>query len=230
MSFRSMPRRWSSLLALLLLALSGQAAADGDDDDEDHDDEDDGRDEDGEDGKNKGKGRDHDDRDDDRDEDASKDDDEDEKDDRGDDGDRRKGKGGKARPSHGGGGMQESLAQDASLQILPIALPGRVQFSFLVTNGRPEPVTLAVDLPDVGGGTWALSGPGASSCDLRGLRLGCDLGDLAAGEVLVLQASAPIGRAPPWELVAEGTLATGAGPDAVPGNDAAAGRIGLLLR
>src|SRR5688572_12011722 len=185
MSFRPMPRRWLSLLALLLLVLSAQAAADGDDDDDQDDDRDDG----GKDGKRKGKDRDHGDRDaEDRDDDDEKDDDKDQE------GDDRKGKGGKGNAPRRGGDLRASRAQDASLRILPTALPGRVQFSFLVAGGPSlEPLALSVDLPDVGG-AWTIAGPGAPSCDLDGRQLSCDLGGLAAGEVPLLQASAPVGR------------------------------------
>jgi hypothetical protein len=225
-----MPRRLLSLLALLLLVLAAQAVADrgghdgkrgwesrGADDREDDD----------EDERDEGQGSD-------RDEDDGRDDD-------GRDGDRRDGDGdedredrkvrGEAKMPRWPGRGEATIpmpARDAAVQVLPTVLPGRIQFSFLVTAGAPHDASvLEADLPAA---AWTLSGPAAEACDLDGLRLRCAFAGMAAGEVQLVQVSAPVARAPPWEMVAQASVSTdGGAADAVPGNDAAAGRIGVLL-
>ncbi|HUR25827.1 MAG TPA: hypothetical protein VM327_07435 [Candidatus Thermoplasmatota archaeon] len=222
-----MPRRWLSLLALLLLAFSAQAVADGDGEDHEEDERDAGDDREADGGdhaKRKGK--------------------------HGDEIGAGRGRG-RHRGSHAGphesppsataptsgtvgtsgaGDLQGTPSlPDAGLQILPTALRGRVQFSFLVATATAfDHATLTADLPDVGA-RWTLGGPAAEACTLTGLRLACHFEGPLAGEVQLVQASAPVGRAPAWELVAEGRVRVAGGPagtdsvadavDAIPGND-----------
>ncbi|MHB1262049.1 MAG: hypothetical protein ACYC2H_10080 [Thermoplasmatota archaeon] len=212
-----MPRRLLSLLAFLLLILASQAVA-GDKGDEGEEDEEGGRD-----GHNRhdGKERRHDDRED---------------EDRGDeDGE---GEGGRR---HAGKGMGDRDAQempreressrkqvsDAALTVLPTALPGRAQFSFLASSvAAADGMTLHATLPDTGS-PWSLSGPSAATCRLAGRVLDCVFEGLAPGDVRLVQAASSIARAPPWELVAEGAVATT--DDAAARNNEARAGLGLLL-
>jgi hypothetical protein len=198
-----------SLLAFLLLVLSVQAAAGGGD--KDGDDRDD-------DGKGDGKhGAKHTDKDRDR-------------EGRGDGGrgDRDERKGDRRDRAADADLPRADLPRDARLQVLPMVLPGRVGFTFLVTTTAAfEGVTLAAELPDIDG-AWTISGPGADGCDLAGDDLSCSFEGPAAGATQVVRLSAPA-RASPWELVADATLSAGEGGDAVPGNDQGSARIGLFL-
>lgn len=249
-----------SLLALLLLVLASQAAADHKGNEDDGDDEaggDDGtgsrRDKDADDGRDRWDDEDDDDEDDgdERDHDGDDAGDDEEEDERRD----RKSGHGKGRdrerdrPSPGDRDEADSDsprtgptapiapigdgARDTGVEILPTALPGRVQFSFLITSAdstdAADGVTFEATLPDTGN-SWSLAGPSVDGCRLEGPEertLDCSFHGLAPGDVRLVQATSPLGRAPPWELVAEGAVLAPGDEDA--GNDRARAGLGLLL-
>lgn len=229
MSSGTMPRRLLSLLAFLLLLLATQAVADGDGD--------------GDEGGRKGdrdKDR-HEDRDDDSDDDKEdKDDDEEDEDGEGRRGqkgggekekDRKAGRAHEQASEHAGSAAEVAAPLDVGLTILPTALPGRAQFSFVVAASTSGETTLVAQLPQTGR-PWTLSGPGAAACDVAGLRLACDFDRLVPGEVDLVQATSSLGRVPTWALTATGSVGAGdaGASDAVPRNDAAAASLGLFLR
>jgi hypothetical protein len=92
--------------------------------------------------------------------------------------------------------------------------------------GLVKEVHLGADLPDLGEG-WTVQGAGSSSCHIVELRLDCAFGDLAPGELRLLQATSAVGFAPQWEVKTTAQLA--AGNDGTPGNDAATTVVGILL-
>lgn len=230
-----MPRSVLSLLAVLVLLLASQAAADGRGGGR-HDgpegDEDDGR------------GRDRDGHGEDGGRDGS---DGEEGEDDGEDGDegrrdkdpkeerRERNEGRDPRPSpreakpqtNGAPAIQRALRSDAGLAVLPTALPGRAQFSFVVSSvAAADGLALRATMPDTGS-PWTLSGPSAAPCRLDGRALECAFEGLAPGDVRLVQATSAVARAPPWELVASGSVTTAG--DATPGNDRARAGLGLLL-
>ncbi|MEA3166744.1 MAG: hypothetical protein QOJ26_1618, partial [Thermoplasmata archaeon] len=132
-----------------------------------------------------------------------------------------------------GGGPVRAAPSDLGLAILPTALPGRAQFSFLVSAvGAFDGAQLSAALPDTGA-PWTLSGPGAAACRLAGIQLDCTFDGFAPGDVRLVQASSPVARAPPWALSAAGQVGPAGGNaaagDAAPGNDEASADLGLLL-
>ena len=107
--------------------------------------------------------------------------------------------------------------------------PGRLTYVVAVGGlgvGVAEGVRLAADLPDLGR-PWSLTGRGAEACSLDGLRLSCAFGDLAPGDVRLLQVASDIAATPAWEV--RTTAAVAAGNDARPGNDAATTVVSVLL-
>jgi hypothetical protein len=222
-----MAMRWPlALLALLLtgallLPLAFPVAADRGDDGDDEGDREDDRDE-----KRDGRGgRGDDDRDGDRDEDDG---DEDEReDDGGPREDRRDGKPrdrghqdkakDKAKDEHGdhdrdGGAEARPKAPaerpsagrpDVRVAQDYVAAPGLLTFTFRVTNhgqGQAKDVHLSGDLPDTG--TWALAD--VTRCELAATAVDCELGDLDAGESVLVEArSVIVGDVPPFTNVVQ---------------------------
>lgn len=217
------------LLAFLLMAALGVAA-------------DDGR------GPREQKGRDGQDRGDEEDrDDGDERDDEDERDEDGDDDrrDRRKGKdregaGGKDRDREAPVKPVEpsrptvpevpvTLTGDAVVRQAVRTEPGRLTYVLVVGDvgtGIAEDVRLAAELPELGS-AWGMVGAGSRACTLDGVRLACSFGDLAPGEVRLLQLSSAVAAAPPWEVRTTAGLEAGNDRDA--GNDSSTSVVGILL-
>lgn len=231
------------LLVLLLAGAAAAVAADEGKDESGHGGDE--REGDGDGGDRRGDDDGHDDRDRDDNGDDGKDDDKDE--DKDEDDDRRegrkekKGKEGKAprrqaapapapSPPPAPQPVPVALTGDAALRQSVRNEPGRLTYVFLVGGLGPSKahdVSLAADLPDLAT-TWTLSGAGSEGCAVdRSLRLTCSWGDLGLGDVKVFQATAPVEKAPAWQVRTVAELA--AGNDRDPRNDAAATTVGILL-
>jgi hypothetical protein len=121
-----------------------------------------------------------------------------------------------------------ALTGDAAVRQSVRSDPGRLTYVFLVGGLGPlvaKNVRLATTLPDVAS-DWSLEGLGADSCRLSGLELDCAFGDLAPGEIRLIQASGSIDVVPAWELR---TTAQLGGHDGHADNDAATTILGVLL-
>lgn len=139
-----------------------------------------------------------------------------------------------------------TVRSSASVQVLVTPTAGQLLVTVLAARGAGDPATVTLDatLPDVGS-EWTLADTAAdgSACSLGatpgvrlvgpsdgatpgGTALSCSL-RLAAGEVSLVQASAPVEAPPGW--AAEATAHVAAPGDGQPADDAGAAQAGLLL-
>lgn len=150
---------------------------------------------------------------------------------RGDD----RARGDKARP----GGQRAEIPQvdvaltgDAAVRQSARTEPGRLTYLLLVGGLGPavaDDVSLRADLPDLGG-EWTLAGAASKACrtaGIEGLHLHCSFGDMAPGDLRLLEASSAVHLPPAWEVKTTTVLA--AGNDGRPGNDSATSVVGILL-
>lgn len=121
------------------------------------------------------------------------------------------------------------LTGDAALRQSTRVEPGRLSYVLAVGGlglTPAEGVRLTAELPDLGS-PWVVNGAGAKDCRMEGQGLACDFGDLAVGDVRLLQVATAVTAAPAWEV--ESTASLDAGNDREPGNDEATSVVGVLL-